>query len=141
MHEKLLATVCAVVALGCAPVSTAHERVRPLVVDTDVALDDVRALSLLLQHPGVDLLAVVTSDGGSSPCDGAIRGSRVLETLGRTDDPVGVGRDLGLPPPPWRSVADILDRVGEGGVQDCRELPAVTDMVLNALGRNDQVPQ
>lgn len=137
MYDKHVAMLCGVLALFCAPASIAHEQVTSVIVDTDVALDDVRALSLLLQDPGVNVLAVVTSDGGSSPCQGALRVSRVLEKLGLAGCPVGVGRELGLPPPAWRGVADVLDRVGESVVTDCGQLPSATDVLMGTLDALD----
>jgi inosine-uridine nucleoside N-ribohydrolase len=87
----------------------------PVIVDTDVALDDVRALALLLADPRIDLRAVVTSDGSSAPAAGARNIVRVLRYLERVDVPVAAGDTLGLPAPPWRAMSEAL-----GGA----ELPA-----------------
>jgi hypothetical protein len=87
----------------------------PVIVDTDVALDDVRALALLLADPRIDLRAVVTSDGSSAPAVGARNITRVLRYLDRADVPVAAGDKLGLPAPAWRAMSEAL-----GGA----ELPA-----------------
>jgi inosine-uridine nucleoside N-ribohydrolase len=87
----------------------------PVIVDTDVALDDVRAFALLLSDPRVDLRAVVTSDGSSGPAVGARNISRVLRFLDHADVPVAAGDTLGLPAPAWRAMSETL-----GGA----ELPA-----------------
>jgi pyrimidine-specific ribonucleoside hydrolase len=87
----------------------AHEMQRtPVIVDTDVALDDVRALTLLLLSDEVELRAAVTSDGASTPEQGA-RGVRtVLRFLGFTEIPVAAGTEVGGPPPAWRAMSESL---------------------------------
>ena len=89
--------------------SDVHERTRiPVIVDTDVALDDVRALALLVQSDDIDLIAVVTSDGACTPYRGALNIHRVLHFLGKSDIPVAAGRRLDKPPPPWRPMSETL---------------------------------
>lgn len=86
-----------------------HEAPRiPVIVDTDVALDDVRALALLLQSDEIDLLAIVTSDGACVPERGAQNIRRVLHFLGKSNIPVAAGRDIGKPSPPWRPMSESL---------------------------------
>ncbi len=80
----------------------------PVIVDSDVALDDVRALALLLADPHIDLRAVVTSDGSSAPATGARNITRVLRYLDHADVPVAAGDTLGLPPPAWRAMSEAL---------------------------------
>ncbi len=80
----------------------------PIIVDTDMALDDVRAIILLLSSPHVAVTAFVTSDGSSSPEAGSHNLERVLAFLGKSDIPVGTGRQLNLPPPPWRPISEAL---------------------------------
>jgi pyrimidine-specific ribonucleoside hydrolase len=85
----------------------AHEQTAPVIVDADLALDDARALALLLNAPDVAIRAVVTSDGACPPDVGATNVLRVLKYFGREEIPVGAGRKLGQPAPAWaeRSVA------------------------------------
>jgi inosine-uridine nucleoside N-ribohydrolase len=80
----------------------------PVIVDTDVALDDVRSLALLTSDPRIDLRAVVTSDGSSAPATGARNIARVLRYLDRADVPVAAGDTLGLPAPAWRAMSEAL---------------------------------
>lgn len=79
----------------------AHEQVASVIVDTDMALDDARALALLLNAPEVTVRAVVTSDGACPPQVGATNVLRVLHFLGRNGVPVGAGRALEKPAPAW----------------------------------------
>lgn len=113
---------------------SAHEEAAPVIVDTDMALDDARALALLLAAPEVRVAAIVTSDGSCPPEVGATNVLRVLQFLGRADIPVGAGRRLDHPAPPWtersvtlgwsnlplpprcvaRSAAEVLDHAFAG---------------------------
>lgn len=86
----------------------AHEVRTPVIVDTDMALDDVRALALMLGSPHVEVKAVVTSDGSSSPEIGYQNVLRILEFMGAPEIPVGAGRRLDQPPPPWRGHSEAL---------------------------------
>ncbi|MGG5259426.1 nucleoside hydrolase [Phycicoccus avicenniae] len=92
----------------------------PVVLDVDTGVDDACALLLAALHPCLDLRAV-TCVGGNAPLVDVVRNTlTVLELVGRTDVPVGVGAtrplledpvdarhvhgsdgmaDLGLPPP------------------------------------------
>lgn len=102
-----LAVTILVIAFSGAPAASAHEQLASVIVDTDMALDDARALAMLLTAPELDVKAIVTSDGSAPPKIGATNVLRILYFLGRAGVPVGVGRMLNKPAPPWaeRSIA------------------------------------
>ena len=83
------------------PAGYAHEGHMPVIVDTDAAVDDIRALALLL-GAGADIRFIVTSDGVRSPQGGKQAMKRVLSYFGRPDIPVAAGKSLSAPPPQWR---------------------------------------
>lgn len=86
-----------------------HDRLRVhVIVDTDVALDDVRALALLSQSDKIHLLAVVTSDGACAPDKGSQNIRHVLRLLGQSDVPIAPGKSLDEPSPPWRAMSESL---------------------------------
>ena len=96
-----------------------------VLVDTDMAADDARALALLLNCPYVNVLAVVTSDGASPPDVGATNVCRMLGFLKMDGVAVGMGRSLAAPAPAFRTNATGLDwaQLGEpavpvGGILD-----------------------
>lgn len=103
----LLVAFVSVYLIAGAPVG-AHEQRTPVLIDTDMALDDTRAIILLLNSPHVAVTALVTSDGSSSPGAGTGNLEKILAFLGRSDIPVGMGRRLNLPPPPWRPISEAL---------------------------------
>jgi pyrimidine-specific ribonucleoside hydrolase len=81
----------------------------PVIIDTDMAADDARALALLLNSPWVNVVGVVATDGVSAPDEGATNLCRILGFLGRDTVAVGIGRKLAKEPPPFRTNATGLD--------------------------------
>jgi inosine-uridine nucleoside N-ribohydrolase len=84
----------------------------PLVVDTDLAGDDIVALAYLASDPRVDLLAVSVAGTGEVTCPrGAEIAAALLIELGRPDVPVACGVSDPLSgerqfPADWREAAD-----------------------------------
>ena len=93
--------------LGTAP-SRAHNG-PSVIVDTDMAADDARALALLLNCPYLNVVAVVTSDGVSSPDVGVTNVCRMLGFLKLDAVAVGMGRSVPVPAPAFRPNATGLD--------------------------------
>lgn len=114
-----------------------HEGVIPVIVDTDMALDDVRALTLLLQNRQFDLLAVVTSDGSASVDVGARNAARVLHFFHRPEVIVGAGPRLDREPPPWRGHSDALGwaDLPPANSDEVGNAPAILARVLQNAGQ------
>lgn len=100
-----MSRVLAVAALALTALAAADT---PVIVDTDMALDDARALALLTRLPGYEIVAVVTADGSASADAGARNAARVLAYLGHEDVPIGQGKSGTVEPPPWRAMSDAL---------------------------------
>lgn len=83
-----------------------------LLVDTDVAPDDLVALSFLLSAPNVTVVAITVSGTGEAHCAGGLAVVLgLLEYLGAPAIPVACGRDTPLAgdhafPDAWRDGAD-----------------------------------
>ncbi len=97
-----------VLVLLAAATARTHEEITPVIVDTDMALDDARALALLLNAPDVIVQAVVTSDGACPPEVGATNVLQLLHFLDRRQIPVGAGRGLNQPAPLWAECSVTL---------------------------------
>ncbi|MEW6379915.1 MAG: nucleoside hydrolase [bacterium] len=107
----LLALTAALLWMGQAavvPLAYAHEIKIPVIVDTDMALDDVRALAMMFNSPHVEVKAVVTADGSSSAQAGYRNLLRILKFLEAPEIPVGRGKSLDQPPPAWRERSESL---------------------------------
>ncbi|HUU44187.1 MAG TPA: nucleoside hydrolase [Acidobacteriota bacterium] len=139
-------TLQAVVGLGAIlfclwvqPLGAHDAQPTRIIVDTDMALDDVRALILLTAIDEIDLACVVTSDGACTPQSGAANAARLLAYLDRPEIPVGVGLTLGEPGPPWRPMSESLgwaDVTAAGAQEPAADgLALVTDVLTRSDGR------
>ena len=69
----------------------------PLIVDTDLAHDDILALLFLTRHPSVNLQAVTVSGTGEVRCAAGVRNALAsLDAIGEGDIPVACGRETPL---------------------------------------------
>lgn len=92
----------------------ANADARHVVVDTDLAFDDIMALLYLLQRDDVVIDAVTIVGTGEAHCDPGVRNAiRLLALGGETDTPVACGRETPLQgtnafPEEWRTAVDDL---------------------------------
>lgn len=93
---------------GAPRVAVCHDIKIPVIVDTDMALDDVRALAMMFNSAHVEVKAIVTSDGSSSPKAGFENLLRIMKFLEVAHIPVGMGRSLGEDAPAWRERSEAL---------------------------------
>ena len=134
---RLLPIIALIACLMAPSPVSAHEDTTPVIVDTDMALDDARALALLAASPRIELKAVVTSDGSASPLAGARNVQRILQFLNKDGVPVGVGRELTAPPPPWRERSESLGWA-DLPPAPTNPLPSAATIIDQALGNNDE---
>jgi inosine-uridine nucleoside N-ribohydrolase len=121
---RLVWSVAVAVAVACACAGGgggSDGSARAVVIDSDGAFDDLKAILYLLEQPDVEVLAITMSGTGVAHCpDAAENASAVLARVGAPDIPIACGRGTPLvgsneAPAAWREAADSL-----GGV----ELPA-----------------
>jgi len=86
----------------------AHTYRISVLVDTDMALDDIRAIAMFLNSDMVDIPLIVTSDGAASPQVGCQNLETLLRYLKREDIKIAKGKVLGKPAPPWRLWSEDL---------------------------------
>lgn len=79
------------------------------VIDTDAAADDLRTLCMLLGNREIEVLAVAASEGALTPADAARKCSALLDSFHHEGVPVGAGRAVGAPAPPWRAHSERID--------------------------------
>jgi pyrimidine-specific ribonucleoside hydrolase len=125
-----LAPLLSLLALLVAAPGLAHEESHTVVVDTDMALDDVRALALLLSSDHVSLEAAVVTEGASGVPEGVGNLGWVLERLGEPTLPIAAGRPSQKTSPPWREMSESLGWVlPEPRRTDPEELPKPEELL------------
>ena len=84
--------------------AVAHEISVPVIVDTDMALDDIRAVTLLLNSDSVRIPLFVTSDGVRSPQEGTRNLKAMLKYFNRSNIEVVEGKTLDKAAPDLRHI-------------------------------------
>ncbi|MBL8153261.1 MAG: nucleoside hydrolase [Anaerolineae bacterium] len=101
--------------LGTLP-ATAQESAspKPLIIDTDMAMDDWMGILYLLQRSDVQVLAVTVSGTGEAYCDPGVQNAmNLLALAGNPDIPVACGRETPLKgnnvfPQEWRDAVNVM---------------------------------
>ncbi|MCD6271467.1 MAG: nucleoside hydrolase [Deltaproteobacteria bacterium] len=79
-----------------------------VIVDTDAALDDIRAVIMLINSGMADIPLIVTSDGAASPMAGAVNLRRLLDQFEINNTKIAAGRILGKSAPQWRTLSEDI---------------------------------
>jgi inosine-uridine nucleoside N-ribohydrolase len=122
---------------------TAEGPVRALVVDTDLASDDLVALAFLLASPRADVRAITVSGTGEVHCPHGLEIVRgVLALTGDEEIPVACGRSAPLAgdhafPTDWRDAADAAWGLDLPEVGPARARTPTTELLAEHLNRGD----
>jgi pyrimidine-specific ribonucleoside hydrolase len=108
-----------------------------LLIDTDAALDDLRAISLFLASPEFEILAITASDGALSPEEGLIKIKALLNSFGHEGIPIGMGSVVQEKAPSWRSFCQKVRWGNEENAKTITEILAV-DLILSAIQGEDE---
>jgi len=76
----------------------------PIIIDTDCAPDDLRAICMFASINEMNVLAITTSDGALSPNDGFNKVNQLIPEIFTKEIPVAAGRELSSAPPEWRGI-------------------------------------
>jgi pyrimidine-specific ribonucleoside hydrolase len=96
-----------------------------ILIDTDGALDDLRAISLFLASPEYEILAITTSDGALSPKQGLVKVRALLKDFGHEGIPTAPGEEVQEKAPAWRSFCEGIRWGDEETVDLQSEIHAV----------------
>jgi len=115
-----------------------------VIVDTDMGLDDVRTILLLLNSPDVRIAGFVVTEGASDVDAGVANLRRLLAYFDASHIPVVRGVALGIPTPPWREHSNAMGWVDElidlPPVQEPKSRPTNLNALINNLNRNTISP-
>jgi len=108
-----------------------------ILIDTDAALDDLRAINLFLASPEFEILAITASDGALSPEEGLIKIKALLNGFGHEGIPSGMGGVVQEKAPSWRNFCQRVRWGNEESTKIRAEILAV-DLILSAIEREDE---
>src|SRR5215216_3623106 len=114
---------------------------KPVILDVDMAHEDMFATLFLLLHPNVDLKAITVSGTGEAHCGPGVANALALVALsGHAEIPVACGRETPLAgdhefPTEWRKAADDAYGVPlpkEGADSNLQASDLIIDILQNS---------
>ncbi len=107
-----------------------------IIVDTDCAADDLRALCMLLGNREIEVLAVTTSEGALPPHMSVRRIAALLGHFRHEGIPVGAGRETGMSAPAWRTHSM---RIEWGDTTRLYAAPvSASDLIIETIENEDE---
>ncbi len=107
-----------------------------IIIDTDGAADDLRAICMLLSNREVETLAVTSSEGALTPTGAALKVSSLLHHFYHEGIPVGVGRALNIKPPAWRQQSEQINWGDVADIATPKQL--AKDLIIQTLESEDE---
>lgn len=138
--RTLFLLICSIVLVT----ACSGDDVTRVVIDSDGAFDDIKAILYLLEQPDIEVVALTFSGTGIAHCPAAAENaSAVLERLDAPEIPVACGRTTPLEgdneaPDMWRASADTLGGVALPDPRPLHQAGAV-DLLSNVLADTDDV--
>ncbi len=130
---KSMALMVLFLALWAFPLNGHSTKARfHVLIDTDAAPDDLRAICLILASPEFETLAFTTSDGALSPEKGLLKVRALLKSLGHEGIPAALGKDVQREAPSWRNFCQGIRWGDEENIEIRDEMKAV-DLIINAV--------
>ena len=127
------------------PSGVAAPDAQPVIIDTDVAPDDIAAMLVMLRDPALDVRAITIAGTGVAYCQGGRLIVRyLLDELGRSDIPFGCGRVSAGPdarpfPDDWRGGADTGYGAARPQVESGTPLDAA-ELLVTAVDESPSAP-
>src|SRR4030043_399663 len=107
-----------------------------VIIDTDGAIDDMRAISLLLTRHEITIKAILTTDGSLPPDESVENIRSLLHEFNYDSIPLAIGDKLKGVNPPWRQFNRKINW-GEKSISKIRGLNAV-DLLSEKLNTTDE---
>ncbi len=107
-----------------------------VIIDTDGAADDLRAICMLLGNREIEVLAITTSEGALAPDSAAVKVKSLLHHFYHEGIPVAAGRKLNIKPPQWRKQSEQIDWGSRAGIIVPGQ-PA-KDLIIQTLEKEDE---
>lgn len=111
-----------------------------VIIDTDCAIDDLRAVTLLLASSNVAVLGITTSDGTLNPYEGRKKVESLLRSFYHEGIPVAAGEIVIEEPPPWRDMnRRVLWGDEEAAYSSHSEMAAADFIIERAASHEDHI--
>lgn len=104
-----------------------------VIVDTDGAIDDMRAISMLLSGNDIRVLAVTCSQGTLLPQSVLVKVNSLLSTFHHEGIPVGISEEINFELPLWNSFARDIQWANEKNIQIVNPHGKSSEILSNAI--------
>lgn len=102
MRKLIILLILILVLINCRLTAHSGKPRYRVIIDTDCAIDDFRAITLLLASSEVEVLGITTSDGTLNPADGKRKIEALLSCYYHEGIPVASGNRILKNSPDWR---------------------------------------
>ena len=113
-----------------------NETSHSIIIDTDCAIDDMRAISLLLSLPDITIKGILLSDGSLPPNEGFSKVKALLHGFNHDSIPIACGKTIQGLNPPWREFNRHI-RWGNNTYQET-ECQDATSFLTTELKKSDE---
>ncbi len=103
-----------------------------IIIDTDGAIDDMRAISMLLAGNDIRVLAITCSQGTLMPKTSAMKVSELLQSYHHEGIPVGIQENTGAALPAWNRFAHAT-KWGKESLQSGNHYPDAEELLKSRL--------
>lgn len=108
-----------------------------IIIDTDTAADDLRAICLLLASDEIEVIAITTSDGVLDPENGLKKVRALLISLGHEGIPTSSGKISQSNPPPWRKFNQNLNW-GDESLVETNDKKTASDLIISSIEKEEK---
>jgi pyrimidine-specific ribonucleoside hydrolase len=114
-----------------------HRVKNHILIDTDTAADDLRAICMLLASDEVEVVAVITSDGVLDPENGLKKVRALLKSFGHEGIPTASGEISQSNPLPWRKFNQNLDW-GDESLIEADSKKSASDLIISSIEEEEE---
>jgi pyrimidine-specific ribonucleoside hydrolase len=108
-----------------------------ILIDTDTAADDLRAICLLLASDEFEVIAITTSDGVLDPENGLKKVRALLKSFGHKGIPTASGEISQSNPPPWRRFNQNLNWGDESHIET-KSKKRASDLIISSIEKEEK---
>ncbi|MCK4990826.1 MAG: nucleoside hydrolase, partial [Bacteroidales bacterium] len=104
-----------------------------VIIDTDGAIDDMRAISMLLSDNDIRVLAITCSQGTLLPETVFVKVNSLLSTFHHEGIPVGISEEINFELPSWTSFAQDIQWANEKNIQNVNPYRKSSEILSNTI--------
>jgi len=104
-----------------------------VIIDTDGAIDDMRAISMLLSGNDIRVLAITCSQGTLLPETVFVKVNSLLSTFHHEGIPVGISEEINFELPSWTSFAQDIQWANEKKIQNVNPYRKSSEILNNTI--------